>query len=90
MLFLQDVSNISIVSDDLTVVLVGPDEVEAGDVRTQAAELVVIRTVAEATKFIVVFFLRKDEVCNVRITSLRVQSRLLFIPLLWLREVIIE
>ena len=54
--FLAHLFNISTVSDDLTVVLVGPDEVEAGDVWTQAAELVVIRAIAEATKFIIMFF----------------------------------
>ena len=74
--FLEHLFNISTVSDDLTVVLVGPDEVEAGDVRTQAAELVVIRAVAEATKFIIMFFLRKDEVGNLCIASLRVLSHL--------------
>ena len=57
--FFAHLFNISIVSDDLTVVLVGPDEVEAGDVWTQAAELVVIRAVAEATKFIIMFFCEK-------------------------------
>ena len=57
--FVEHLFNISTVSDDLTVVLVGPDEVEAGDVWTQAAELVVIRAVAEVTKFIIIFFFAK-------------------------------
>ena len=76
--FLTHLFIILIVSDGLTVVLVGPDEVEAGDVWTQAAELVVIRAVAEATKFIIMFFLRKDEVGNLCIASLRVFSHLPF------------